>query len=726
MKFFSRFNKTFKKIKKGHYSPSPKTRRIIWGILFFVIVTMILTINLIPNRIDLKSGQVSKVDITAPRTVTFIDQKKTEQLKQSAAEAAPKVYEEDSNVNIKIEEEIKSIFNKIKIKQQEYFKTKSGQEEQNINPTTISDNNAKILVRQIDGISAGIEESSLQKLIQTEVSKLNQLESTIQEIMDKQLQKRILPGDIPSVRVGLRQEVMDLDYDRSYRLIAADILLNLIEANMFLNEEATAARREETIAQVEPAKRTVRQGEIIIRKGDVVQPEDIRALEELGLQKPQVNYLNFIGILLIVLIIILLLAIYIYMYRPDIWEDNQRLLLIELLIVVVIALAKIISIFQSPYANYLVPAAVASILITVLLDRNLAVVTTIFLSLLLAPLFNFDLHVVMLSFLGGLVGIYSVSKVTERGDLVRAGFYVSLVHAFIITGLIIVGPIRDWVFLLWAVGSGILNGVLVAILANGLLPYLESLFDLTSSVKLLELSNASQPLLKRLLVEAPGSYHHSVIVGNLAETAADDIGADSLLARVGAYYHDIGKMKRPYFFTDNQFGGENPHDKTSPNLSSLIIKSHVKDGVELARENKLPQIIIDIIKQHHGTNLISYFYQQALQENKHRDVEKSDFRYDGPKPQTREAAIIMLADIVEAAVRSKKFDKHNHNRIEGLVRGLIRDKLIENQLDESDLTLKDLEIIGSSFVKVLTGIYHQRVEYPENLLKEMQRNDKSD
>jgi hypothetical protein len=249
---------------------------------------------------------------------------------------------------------------------------------------------------------------------------------------------------------------------------------------------------------------------------------------------------------------------------------------------------------------------------------------------------------------------------------------------------------------------------------------------MTSSVKLLELSNPSQPVLKRMLVEAPGTYHHSIIVGNLAETAAEDIGADSLLARAATYYHDIGKLKRPYFFSENQFGGENPHDKTSPNLSALIIKSHVKDGVELAEEYGLPTKIIDIIKQHHGTNLISYFYQQALEENKHDDIEKNDFRYDGPKPQSREAAIIMLADITEAALRSKNFNKNNHDRIEGVVRGLIKDKLIENQLDKSDLTLTDLDTIAKSFVKVLTGIYHQRVEYPEKLLTEMKGSDKID
>ena len=271
-----------------------------------------------------------------------------------------------------------------------------------------------------------------------------------------------------------------------------------------------------------------------------------------------------------------------------------------------------------------------------------------------------------------------------------------------------------------------LNGLLVAILANGLLPYLESMFGLTSSVKLLELSNASHPLLKRLLVEAPGTYHHSVIVGNLAETAADNIGADSLLTRVGAYYHDIGKLKRPYFFTENQFGGDNPHDNISANLSSLIIKSHVKDGVEMASNHKLPEQVIAIIEEHHGKNLIAYFYEQAKKEEKLYDLSAAKFCYEGPKPQSKEAAIIMLADIIEASLHSRKFDKSDHNRIEGYVKEMIKGFLVKKQLDESELNFKELDIIANSFVKVLTGIYHQRIEYPENLIKEAKKDDEHD
>lgn len=243
----------------------------------------------------------------------------------------------------------------------------------------------------------------------------------------------------------------------------------------------------------------------------------------------------------------------------------------------------------------------------------------------------------------------------------------------------------------------------------GTLPWFESGFNITSAVRLLELSNPNAPLLKQLLIEAPGTYHHSVLVGNLAETAAEDINADPVIVRVGALYHDIGKLKRPYFFIENQFAKDNPHDKIAPTLSALIVIAHVKDGLEMAREHKLPQSIQDIIAQHHGDSYTQFFYHKALEENP--DVPEEAFRYDGVRPQSKEAALVLLADNVEAAVRSHK--NNTPGRIEGLVRKIIKEKLDEGLLDLCDLTFKDLDKIAIAFVKVLSGIFHSRVEYPE-------------
>ena len=729
-------------------------RKLLWGILFFVLIILILTIDLIPNQINLKVGQVSNTDIVAPKTTTFINQEKTQELKEMAANSAPKVYEENRNVNSKIKEEINTLFvnakiirnpnRSIKNLHDNQNKTKDDSPSENVNkkynnePVSNTSNNQDqknkstsidIMIEKLkQNTDLDLNDSTYELLVSGDDQKIEELNNQVLTVMDKQLGQRILPEDMEKVKnefedIASNKSILPVDYQGAM----ADILKSSVKPNMILNEEATQQRQKEAMNKVEPVKRTVRQGEIIVRKGDVVTREDIEILEALGLQKAKVNYFHIIGVILITLILIFTASFYLKNYKEKIWNDNNKIVLIALLTLLVVLLAKIFSVFQISYLTYLVPVAAASILITVLLDSETSFVITIFISFFVALVFNGEFEPVIINFIGGMVGVFSVSRVSQRSDLVRAGFYVSGVLALLIFSLNLLYPSIDWIYLIQTVSMGILNGVLVAILANGLLPYLENGFGLTSAVKLLELSNPSQPLLKRLLVEAPGTYHHSVIVGNLAEAAADNIeGADSLLARVGAYYHDIGKLKRPYFFTDNQFGGENPHDKISANLSALIIKSHVKDGVELAKKHKLPRVIIDIIKQHQGTNLISYFYQQAIKNSRHDEIEENDFRYDGPKPQSKEAAIIMLSDIVEATVRSKQFNKNNHNRIESLVRGIIREKLTENQLDECDLSLKDLDIIADSFVKVLTGIYHQRVEYPDNLLQEVKRADKSD
>lgn len=736
MKIMKKLRLKIRGWRKTHLDFSNNTYKIIWALFFFVLISLSLSLDLIPNQVDLRAGQVSQNDITAPRTITFVNEEKTSELQREVAETAPRVYEEDSTVKEEVFNKINNFFESINQKRESFYlnqisqvETDSNQEKketdsekeipafEKINFSESEKNEIINLIKK--DLDFEIKDENLVSLIVLSKSELKDLKNKAINILEQKLDNRILPSDLVAVRVDLRQQVMEMDLARNKRLFLADLVESVISANMFLNQEATAKRREKAVSEVEPVKKTVRQGEIIVRKGDVVTEVDIKVLEKIGMKKSGINYYNIAGRVLISFILFSVLGFYFYKYQRKIWTDNSKLILIELLILIVVILSKILILFQNPFVDYLVPTAMASILLTVLIGSETAVISTLFISLLIAPVYDMNFNIVLTSFLAGLIGIFSVTKVKERGDIIRAGLNISFILAFLIGGLSLLQQNQNLTYLIWSIGAGIVNGLLVGILANGLLPYLEDLFDLTSSVKLLELSNPSQPILKRMLVEAPGTYHHSVIVGNLAETAAEDVGANSLLARAAAYYHDIGKLKRPYFFSDNQFGGENPHDKTSPNLSALIIKSHVKDGVELAEKNGLPAKIIDIIKQHHGTNLISYFYQQALQTNKHDDIEKKDFRYDGPKPQSREAAIIMLADITEAAVRSKRFNKNNHDRIEGFVRGLVKDKLIENQLDQSNLTLSDLDTIVKSFVKVLTGIYHQRVEYPEKLLQEM-------
>lgn len=714
MQLFESLKNRFSKWTDFNIQLNERYKRRISLIIFFVFIAIILTFNFFPNQIDLEVGEVSTSDVVAPRTVTFIDQEKTEQLRELAVESSSKVYEEDKSVNRQILSDIDKLFTTV-------LNAKT-----NIQGDDGEQINSQFLNEIKSNNNLEISNDDLSLLLKTDVDKINELHNISKDIMEEILQERIFPENVLEVRNRINQLALETNFDREYRLVLVNILTKNIEPNMILDIEATEQRQQEALREVEPVKRTVLRGENIIRKGDIVSQDDIQVLKALGLRKPRINYVNLLGVLITLSALLLLLGYYIKHYESEVWENINQLILVETLIILVVLLAKIISIFQPSYMVYLVPTAIASILITVLINTQIALIVTAFISFLIALVFGNLYIAAAVAFVSGLVGIISVSDVNQRSDLIKAGFNVSLSLVVFIAGLTLMNLTNDWLELLWAVVMGVLNGIFVAILANGLLPYLENIFDLTSSVKLLELSNPSHPLLKRLLVEAPGTYHHSIIVGNLAENAADKIGADSLLTRVGAYFHDIGKLKRPYFFSDNQFGGENPHDKTSPNLSALIIKSHVKDGLELADKYNLPKAIKDIIQQHQGTGLISFFYKQAIEKNKHGDIKESDFRYDGPKPQTKEAALIMLADTVEAAVRSKNFSKNNHNRIELFVKELIREKLNDRQLDESTLTLHELDEIADSFVQILTGIYHKRIEYPDNLLKEIKKDDNND
>ncbi|MFQ5866853.1 MAG: HD family phosphohydrolase [bacterium] len=417
---------------------------------------------------------------------------------------------------------------------------------------------------------------------------------------------------------------------------------------------------------------------------------------------------NVLGLLLFIGIILVLLSVYMKRYIPD-TGDHTSLAIIGLITIIMVLLIEVIHVTPE-LSSYLVPVASAGMLITILINSHLAMVVVLLLSIITALInrFNFDLF--FFALVGGVAGICSSLDVRHRRDLVRAGLYISGANMVII---LMIGLMKQKSFsqlgenFLWGIG----NGFLCVILTMGILPYLEELFSITTNIKLLELSDFNQPLLKRLMVEAPGTYHHSIIVGNLVENASELIGANSLLARVGAYYHDIGKLKNAEYFSENQEGLLSKHDDLTSSMSSLILISHVKEGVDIAREYKLHRPIINIIEQHHGTSLIYYFYHRALEENKVSKVGEEKYRYPGPKPRTKEVAIVMLADAVEAT--SRTLEQPSYERLKNMVDKVINDKFIDGQLNDCNITLVNLHRIAESFAHTLTGIYHTRVEYPK-------------
>ncbi len=371
-------------------------------------------------------------------------------------------------------------------------------------------------------------------------------------------------------------------------------------------------------------------------------------------------------------------------------------------------LARIVTSFGLP--SYVIPIAAIAMLTTILLNSRTAIVMVVVSSLITSVIAENSSQYITVSILGGLLAIYLVSKISSRTELTRAGIITGLGMAYLgfSVSLIAGMGIKD---VLLASGWCLASGLSSAILTIGILPLIEAVFDITTDIRLLELSDPSQPILRELMMKAPGTYNHSIVAANLAEGAAEAVGAQPLLARVGCYYHDIGKIKRPFFFVENQLGCENPHDRTNPNLSYLIITAHVREGVEMAKRHKLPSEIIDIVREHHGTSVVTYFFHRAKERRDKEEVSESRFRYTGDKPHTKEAALVMLADSVEAAART--IAKPSPNRLEQLIKKIIRTKLEDGQLDESLLTLRDLEKIAKSFGQGLTTIYHSRIEYPE-------------
>ncbi|MCJ7806705.1 MAG: HDIG domain-containing protein, partial [Clostridia bacterium] len=422
------------------------------------------------------------------------------------------------------------------------------------------------------------------------------------------------------------------------------------------------------------------------------------------------------GLFFLLVIVFILIGVYMSIFVTNVFTNPSLLLLMGIVIIITL----ILSVAATYFSSYLMPVAMGIILLTVLFGYKLAVIINLVLALMVGLITGGDFSFILVALLGGLVSIYAVTRLSQRSDLARAGFYVAITNAAVIlSAYLFFGNVSleydSLVSLGYSMVAGIGNGILSAVVAIGLLPFLESIFGVTTAITLLELSNPNHPLLRKMLLKAPGTYYHSMMVSNLAETAAEAVNADALLTRVGAYYHDIGKLKRPYFFSENQLSGENPHSKLSPNLSALIIGVHPKDGGELGRKHRLPEAIVDIAVQHHGNSMISFFYQLALENDCRENVSADMFRYEGPKPQTKEATIIMLADAVEAGIRS--LSKPSGNRVETMIRRMIKEKLDDGQLDQCDLTLKEIDQIAEAFIYIMSGIYHSRIEYPEKDLK---------
>ncbi len=695
--------------KVGNWLRQRAWQRFLTAIVIFFSFSALIGINFLPENLNLKVGQVSPKDILAPKSVVYQDQAATETLRQAAAARILPAYDLEPEVIQIAENNIHNFLEKVRTLQ-----LNTAQNEQ-----------AKITQLKT-GLAFDLTERQAKQLLRYNTETLSLIEDSSRQLLRQVLADGLEQEKIKEEQVALSNTIDELpvrpEQKESIKLLA----INHLQPNKVYNEPETNRRIQAARESVIPATQTILHKQKIISKGDVVTKEHIQKLEALGLLLATSAWTIMLGIGFLVLITMFLVMGYIRHFLPSIYRQEHLLILLGIIAFITLLIARGVLAIGfadrpelSEIMGYMVPIAAGSMLITILLDAHLAIVMTLLLNAWLGVLTGFQLRFALVGMVTGLVAIYSVSHLSQRSDLAKAGLInvgfsaaLSVIAIGMVTGM-------DLSLTAWGVLLALGNGILAAVLTGGVLPFLESSFGITTAVRLLEISNPNTSLLKKLLMEAPGTYHHSIIVGNMAEAAADAIGANSLLVRAGAYYHDVGKTKRPYFFIENQLTNESPHDKIAPSLSTLIITSHVRDGVEMAREQKLPAKIIDIIEQHHGTGLVSYFYHLAKENDKHESVHEESFRYDGPKPQTREAALVMLADSVEAAVRARK--QASLGDLEGLVREIIKNKLADGQLDECNLTFRDLHTIANAFMKVLSGIYHNRIEYPDQMIKEMER-----
>lgn len=693
----SLFKKKLKQFKKSSIYQSlrkEKVKRSILLVLFTVLLFAIVVDGIAPEKISVEIGDVASEDIRATKDI--IDTELTEKLREDAKNRVEPRHRVDTSVQVKIKDDIKQFFSIVK--KMDGNEDISLEEKQK---NLIDQNYVKLDIEDYDII--------LKQNTQTNMLLENNIYETINQVMGVGIKEEEIEYEKSNINKTF-QNFENLPED--LKTTGANIVNNTIKPNRFLDVETTQQKIQEATEQIEDI--VIKEGQIIVERSQIIDEKSYNLIKKTGLIKEndKMDYGVVVGVFVLILILELVIIGYLFIFDRKVFHDTKLLTILSMIIIVVTLISQLIS----TISGYLIPISIATMLISIIINPKFAILVNLVLSIVLGISTSSEVSVMVVSLLGGIAGAFAAFNTQQRYNIIVTGLIVSGINMFTILGFGLVNNL-EVNELLRRIMYGFTNGLFSSIVAIGSLPLWENIFGVITPLKLLELSNPNQPLLKRLLLEAPGTYHHSVLVGNLSEAAAEVVDANPLLTRVGAYYHDVGKLKRPYFFKENQISHDNPHDKINANLSALVITNHTKDGVALAKSYKVPKEVTDIINEHHGTTLVAYFYHKALNSEESSQVSEDRFRYEGPKPQTKEAAIIMLADSVEAAVRS--MSAPNKGKIEVLVRNIIKGKLNDGQLDECALTLKDLNNIGTSFTNVLMGIYHQRIEYPSLDLSEL-------
>lgn len=737
------FTRFFKGVKL--FSASlPDQALIDAGVGLFIIIalSMLLLRNYQrPNVEPLPVGAVATSDIIAPEDLKAEDTTETKRLRAQAAASMLPVFDYHQKATRDVRNSVEKMF-------------KAGREA----APDASPEQLRELIEEASDIILDDEQVNVLKdyRFNTELERLmiDRLESVMMAGVintRSQLNRLGAPGilrrdtntgaeiavtdlgnirDLITARAALRSERVEwpAEYSAADRRVFGEILDRApIIPNLVHNTEETEARKKKAYDDIAPITVAVEKGKPIVVRDETVTPVKADLLKTASRSRPVgQRAIEFAGTVVIVTLLLLVLWQYLARYQRRHLRVRRHFLLQVATFVITLGVARLFFTLSSamgqwaetiPFNSqigykYLAPLAVGAVLVTILTDAHAAFVFSAILTVFVGVLSG-NVHLAAYTLVASAGAIYHLQSCRDRTALVRAGLWIGLVNAAAALALDLLGANDpNLLLVLFDAFCGFMSGVIAAMVASILLPLFEWLFEITTTFKLLELSNLNLPLLKRLAEHAPGTYHHSIMVGLLAESAAEAIGADALFARVACYYHDIGKSVRPSYFVENQTYMENRHDKLSPKMSSIVLANHVKQGIALAREYKLPPRIVAIIPQHHGTGLMKFFYYKARQAAEDSDSAalENEFRYPGPKPQTKEAAIIMIADSVEAAART--VDEPTPTKLRNMIDMIITRIRDDGQLDECDITLRELRLVAESFVKTLMGIHHHRIAYP--------------
>ena len=675
-----------------------------------------------PRKLDIRTGDVAARTLRAPREASYDSAVLTKQTQDSRAAAVPPSLVFDQTVQTQQQEQYDGIAQQISAIRGE--QTDPARKQDELKQIALAPNSQTYL-----------SDRSIQTTLGLSQDRWNAVVDEGRRVLQQQLGASLDESAVGSTRDRV-SSLIGPSFNADEALLASELVRPHIVPTLVLDNAKTEAAKEAARNSVAPVHVDVQKNEIIVQAGSRVDDVAIEKLREVGLLSSGVEWASVASVVLLSIIAAAAIAGFIYLMQPGGVTSERHLIALAVISAAPLLVAKFYLPLVLPddsrhFLAYILPVAAAPILIAALLETEVAVVVAMVVGALVACISIYlpgvslvasisatdTVRLLLVYAFAPIAGIFVVHRAERLSRYLTAGFAVSAVSYFALMSMWLSDGGRQNVDLGWMAFSAGLGGVVSGVLAAGAFVTVGVIFGVTTRVQLMEMSQLNAPLLRRLQDEAPGTFHHSIIVGNLAERAADLIGADALLTRVGCYYHDIGKVMQPGMYIENQMGGETPHNQMTPEESSLVIRQHVTNGLELARKARLPARVQSFIPEHHGTRLVTYFYRKAAEDDP--EIDPGRFQYPGPRPQSRETAIVMLADSTEAMIRSSS--DRSPEKIDELVDQVIAERLSEGQLDESDLTLNDLRTIANSFKSTMRAVYHPRVAYPEPTEMETRR-----